>query len=131
MMRVLFENSEVQTSALALLDGRALATDASSGLKMGGKITSDKTEIANSLNGFFSPDHTVGLMMRVLFENSEVQTSALALLDGRALATDASSGASEQQDKQFECVVVTGSCRRLSDKNKHNNSSVRRSLWLH
>ncbi|KAJ8352946.1 hypothetical protein AAFF_G00134450, partial [Aldrovandia affinis] len=55
-------------------------------------------------------DNTVGLMMRVLFENSEVQTSALALLDSRALATDASSGASEQQDKQFESMVVAGSC---------------------
>ncbi|KAJ8366994.1 hypothetical protein AAFF_G00334170 [Aldrovandia affinis] len=37
-------------------------------------------------------EQTVGLMMKVMLQNSDMRASAVALLDGRALATDASSG---------------------------------------
>ncbi|KAJ8362305.1 hypothetical protein AAFF_G00384500 [Aldrovandia affinis] len=37
-------------------------------------------------------EQTMGAVMKMMLENPEMQASAMALLDGRALATDASSG---------------------------------------
>ncbi|KAJ8366435.1 hypothetical protein AAFF_G00355530 [Aldrovandia affinis] len=37
-------------------------------------------------------EQTMNMMMKVMLQNTDMQASAMALLDGRTLATDASSG---------------------------------------